>query len=395
MKGTKAVFAVLSLLATAATTGFAESSPYEFTTIDILIPGSSTKWFPEDINSDGMVLTNVRMNNLDEAVLVKPVGRDSAKFKTSTFSCTGLPFADTSASSINDKEQIVGSCADAASAPSREFGFVRRPNGDHILLAYPGADHTLAFGISSSDQVVGHYYNPSIPGQSGLSRIHGFLWDGEKYSTIDFPLPNTYTMLWSINRSGQILGEYTTFDPTTNETRAHNWFVYDNGHFITDFPESLEYIGGPAIYLADMNDNGQIVGQRSNGGPDWNGVFLYDGGTFYDIEFPAGWRFTDVRGMNNKGQFVGVYAIQIGIDPFSGSPIYEYHGYIATPAPKKKPGKTRFAPPVSLSLLESESTGSTEPIALSKPIQQVRDLIRRRHYSFEEQFEFLKSVAAK
>jgi hypothetical protein len=89
-----------------------------------------------------------------------------------------------------------------------------------------------------------------------------------------------------------------------------------------------------------------------------------------------------------------VYAIQIGIDP-NNSPKYEYHGYIATPAPKKKPGKTRFAPPVSLSLLESESTGSTEPIALSKPIKQVRDLIRRRHYSFEDQFEFLKSVAAK
>ena len=103
-----------------------------------------------------------------------------------------------------------------------------------------------------------------------------------------------------INRSGQILGEYYTFDPATNETLAHNWFVYDHGNFIADFPESLEYIGGPAIYLADINDNGQIVGLRSNAGPDWNGVFLYMGGTFYDIELPAGWLVTEVRGINNK-----------------------------------------------------------------------------------------------
>jgi hypothetical protein len=174
---------------------------------------------------------------------------------------------------------------------------------------------------------------------------------------------------------------------------AHNWFIYDNGNFIVDFPESLEHIGGPAIYLADMNDNGQIVGQRWNGGPDWNGVFLYRGGTFSDIEFPAGWVLTDVRGMNNKGQFVGMYAIQVGIDASDGWPIYEYHGYVATPAPQKKPGKTRLGPRISLSLSESKSAGSTDFTAMSRPM--VDDLIRRRHYRFEKQFEFLKSVAAK
>ena len=391
MKGKRATIATLFLITAAASaaTAFAESIPYEFTTVDILVPGSSTRSFPEDINDDGVILTNVRINNLSEAVIADPLGHKNTKFKMSTFSCTGLPFADTSASSINDKGQIVGSCSDAPSAPSREFGFVRRRNGDHILLAFPGADHTLAFGISNSNEVVGHYYNPLILGQSGLFRIHGFLWDGEKYSTIDFPLPNTYTMLWSINTSGQILGEYTTFDPTTNETLAHNWFVYENGNFILDFPESLEHIGGPAISLADISDNGQIVGQRSNGGPDWNGFFLYESGTFYDIEFPAGWLSIDVRGLNNQGQFVGMYAISVGIDPFG---INEVHGYIATPTPQKKPGKMHIAPAISLSLSESQSSGSTVSTG-SKPLDPYRDLIRRRHS--EKHFEFLKSVAAR
>jgi hypothetical protein len=90
MKGTKVVFAALFLLATAASTTFAESIPYEFTTIDIPIPGSTTGSFPEDINDEGVILTNVRINNFSEAVLAKPVGHKNTKFKTSTFSCTGL-----------------------------------------------------------------------------------------------------------------------------------------------------------------------------------------------------------------------------------------------------------------------------------------------------------------
>jgi hypothetical protein len=97
--------------------------------------------------------------------------------------------------------------------------------------------------------------------------------------------------------------------------------------------------------------------------------------------------------MNNQGQFVGMYAIQVGIDPFYGSPIYEYHGYIATPAPQKKPLKRRIAPAISFTLSESESTGSTASTAMSKPLDQVRDLIRRRH--FEKHLEFLKYVATK
>src|SRR5262245_29253169 len=393
MKGTRVTLVALFVLAIAAAstaTAFAESIPYEFTTVDVSIPGSSRKLFPEDINREGVILTNVIVNNLAEAVIAKPV-REGTQFKTSRFSCTGLAFADTSASSINDKGQIVGTCSDSPSGPSRLSGFVRRQNGDHILLVFPGADHTLAFGINDRNQVVGHYYNPLIQGQSGLNRIHGFLWDGEKYSTLDFPLSNTYTMLWSINKSGQILGEYTTFDPATNQTLANKWFVYDNGHFILDFPENLAYVGESAISLSDMNDSGQIIGQRSNGGPGWNGVFLYERGSFYDIEFPTGWLVIDVRGMNNKGQFVGTYAVQVGIDSI-GFPIYEFHGYLASPSNRKQSAEPSFSPAISLSLSKSSSTGSTLSSAISKP-QQLRELIRRRHDGFEQ--EFLKSVAEK
>jgi uncharacterized membrane protein len=320
------------------TTAFAESIPYEFTTVDIPIPGQPDQTsFPEDINNDGVILTNIRINNLTEALIFDPSNRKPKKFKTATFSCTGVPFADTSAWSINDKGQIVGYCVDAPSAPSKQFGFVRKRDGSHILLDFPGADGTGAFGISSDGEVVGQYYGPLDPEKSGLYRFHCFTWNKDTYVQLDFPRDDTYTNCWGINKRGQVLGEYVTFNPATNETLEHGWFVYDNGNFILDFPLSLEHIGGPAIFLADINNHGQIVGQRSNGGPDWNGLFLYDDGKFFDIELPPEFAYVDVRGMNNNGQFVGVYSIQVGIDPSHGdAPIYELHGYVATPAHSKK-----------------------------------------------------------
>jgi hypothetical protein len=101
-----------------AATAFAESIPYDFTTIDILVPGSSTRWNPDDINGEGVILSNARIDNLAEAVIAKQDPKNT-KFKTSTFSCTGVAFTDTSASSINDKGQIVGYCANSPSGPSR------------------------------------------------------------------------------------------------------------------------------------------------------------------------------------------------------------------------------------------------------------------------------------
>ena len=126
------------------------------------------------------------------------------------------------------------------------------------------------------------------------------------------------------------LGEYYTFDPATNATLEHNWFVYSNGQFRLDFPPSLEWLGGPAVTLADINDDGQIIGMRYNGGPQWNGLFLYDDGIFSDIALPPEFAFADVRGMNNKGQLVGAYQKLVRIDPYYG-PVYETHGYVATP----------------------------------------------------------------
>jgi uncharacterized membrane protein len=325
----------------AGATAFTESIAYTFVTVDISVPdrpGSIS--FPEDINNQGVIVTNIFSSSAGaEALIADPVKRKSTEFTTTTFNCAGLPFADTSAFSINNKTAVTGYCVTEPNG-AKISGFIRGRKGNHILLDFPGADHTLAFGISNEGQIVGQYYNPLELNQSGLFRIHGFKWDkghGGQFATIDFPLADTYTTLWGVNKRGQILGEYYRFDPATNETLEHNWFVYDTGQFTLDFPPSLEWKGGPAVLLADINDKGQIIGMRYDGGAGWDGLFLFDDGQFFDIALPPEFVYADVRGMNNKGQFVGLYTIQVGIDPDSGLPLYENHGYIATPAHTRDP----------------------------------------------------------
>ena len=319
----------------ASTMVLARATAYTFVTVDIRVPDRpGTVVIPEDINDDGMIVSSIFSPSWGgETLIAEPAGQRSRYLTTTTFNCAGVPFANASGFSINTRSDVTGYCVTEANG-AKTFGFVRNRKGDSVLLTVPGADHTLALGISSRRQVVGQYYNPLEPGKSGLYRIHGFSWTGGKFQTIDFPRADTYTTLWSANARGEVLGEYYRFAPATNATLEHNWFVYDNGQFRLDFPPSLEWLGGPAVTLADINDDGQIIGMRYNGGPQWDGLFLYEDGTFSDIALPSEFAFADVRGMNNKGQFVGAYQKLVRVDPFFG-PLYETHGYVATPMTSK------------------------------------------------------------
>jgi hypothetical protein len=143
-----------------------------------------------------------------------------------------------------------------------------------------GADFTEPAGLNGGC-VVGTYWNPLIPGLSGLFRPHGFRWCGADFETIDFLIPgvNTVTQLFGIDESRRSLGCYLTFDPVTNETGEQKCFLHDNGFFSV-----IEQPGAEWTDTVDMNGQGHILIRSSLG------VFLLIDGIFFPIEPPEGFR---------------------------------------------------------------------------------------------------------
>jgi uncharacterized membrane protein len=318
-------------LVSAVGLAFGADLPYSFVTLDVVCPPGVPNCvaFPDDVNDDGAILSNIQVNNLTEALIATPINPKGNKFKRTPppmFSCTGIPFADTAAYSINASRQIAGGCADAPSAPSKLYGFVRNQNGDHILLDFPGADGTTAYGISDNGRVTGQFAGPLRTDHGGaLSyRFHCFTWNPvtNQYQQIDYPVPNTYVSCNAINKKGQILVEHITVD-LGNNYLEHGWSIYDNGIW-TLLGLTFEHAGGPWVYFADLNNDGAVVGLRAT---DVAKIVLYDDGVEFTVTgIPAGWTIGGVSGMNNKGEFVGSYSKLV-----PGG--HEIHGFIATPAP--------------------------------------------------------------
>jgi uncharacterized membrane protein len=298
--------------------------PYDFTTLDI----KNAELV--DINGRGEILMNV----------FRPGGQTQAALrsgrKTTAFYCDlgefdpATRFRQTYAISLNDRGQSVGYCFEQDAIHTREASFIRERNGAMQLLNFPGAEQTIAQGISADGKVTGQVITPLLDnGQGALSyRFHCFIWDRiSGFRQIDY-LENTYLDCFSINKRVHVLGEYITVT-FQNEYLEHGFFVYDNGTFTVPFPLSHDFEGGASTYPVDMNEDGAVIGFRHPNDGTPSQIFFFDDGVFYDIPLPEGWLLASLGGMNNAGGFVGSYRIQVDFDEFHQMPIYETHGFVA------------------------------------------------------------------
>jgi probable HAF family extracellular repeat protein len=162
-----------------------------------------------------------------------------------------------------------------------------------VPINYPGAVATQAYSINNSGQIVGEYDN-----QSGGS--HGFLYSGGNYTSIDYPGASS-TQAYGINDSGQIVGDYS--DPSGQDLHG---FLYSGGNFST-----IDYPGASSTVAFGMNVSGQIVGvyyDQAGNGPI---SFLYSGGNFSTIDYPSAFE-SQVYGINVSGQIVGTVTDHAG-----------------------------------------------------------------------------------
>jgi uncharacterized membrane protein len=113
---------------------------------------------------------------------------------------------------------IVGQYNDS----SNSYGFLYK-NENFTTISFPGGQYTVAYSINSNGAIVGYYTDSVGAG-------HGFLQSNGVFSSFDFPDAYT-TFAYGINDAGAIAGAYDDL------TVVHG-FIFSGGVFTTvDVPE--------------------------------------------------------------------------------------------------------------------------------------------------------------
>lgn len=191
---------------------------------------------------------------------------------------------------IDDANMIIGAYEDSS---GNLHGFQLK-GMTYTSFDYPGSTYTRPSGINKSGDIVG---------ESDDTTDHGFLLSKGVFTPIEYP-GAAYTIAWSINNAGEIAGFYGL-----TESDSHG-FLYSGGTYTT-----FDYPGGYSQnYVADINDNGLIVGGYGNettvNGVEysWEHCYVYQSGTFTSCDVPFGPpAVTEPWHLNNYGVVTGTY----------------------------------------------------------------------------------------
>jgi probable HAF family extracellular repeat protein len=170
--------------------------------------------------------------------------------------------------------------------------------------------HIWVDGINDKGQIVGSYWNTH----------QGFIYENSIFSNFNLPLSNAYNpsitpysiipYVSGINNNGQVVGNYSYVWGANGKS-----FVIDlNSNDISrvDLPnQNLSYSWYP---VADaINDKGQIAGTFFEQGYVNRGFVKDSNGDVTVIDFPgAKWTNDRIADINNNGQLVGNYLTSNG-----------------------------------------------------------------------------------
>jgi probable HAF family extracellular repeat protein len=169
-------------------------------------------------------------------------------------------------------------------------------------IDYPGAIKTQAWGINSTGQIAGYYFDTS-------GAAHGFTYSAGVFTTIDDPSAGgNWTLAYGINNSGQVVGSF--FDAPVSVPNAAHAFI-DTGGILTTIDDPLSAPGNTTAY--GISNSGQAVGHFADatGGHG----FLYSGGTFVTINYPGALDQTAAFGIAGS-DIVGYFNDAIGTHGF-------------------------------------------------------------------------------
>jgi len=136
-------------------------------------------------------------------------------------------------------------------------------------------------GINNAGQIVGEY--------SDGSGIHGFLFSGGTYTTLNDPLAPNFTEALGINSAGQIVGDYV----------PGGGFLLTGGTYTTLNPP-----GSVSTIAEDINNKGQIVGSYYTSGSNYltHGFIRLSDGSYLTYDDP----YAGTSTLHNGTEITGV-----------------------------------------------------------------------------------------
>jgi hypothetical protein len=224
--------------------------------------------YAEGINNNGVIVGYyVDSNGIDHGYIYTPGAVQPFVTLDDPLAAGNPSFGrGTWARGINDAGQVVGGFYYGTTAYT-QYGFVYTPgvSQPYATLFGPPAGNggTVigAQGINNAGQIVGSYqYN---------NAIHGFLYSGGNYATLDGPLGQAGTLASGISNQGQISGVYY------DSSNIRHGYLYTNGSYTSIITDNLAGQGG--TNARGVNNAGQVVGYYVDPTPAEYG-FIYGPG---------------------------------------------------------------------------------------------------------------------
>lgn len=157
----------------------------------------------------------------------------------------------------------------------------------------PNEDASYATGINDLGQVVGYSEPLSQP---PFRKTHAFLYNRGQLQDLGTFLGNYDSYAYAIDNAGQIVG-------TTCCSSGSGAFLFSNGNV-----RNLGFLPGGSVSAAHaINREGQAAGYSSSSTQPDQAV-LFDNGKVQDLGISStlGYRYSMARGINRKGQIVGL-----------------------------------------------------------------------------------------
>jgi hypothetical protein len=215
-----------------------------------------------------------------------------------TFTTIDFPGAiTTDATGINSSGEIVGFYTDGAGTT---HGF-RRSAGAFAAIDYPGAISTFAIAVNSRGDVAGFFLDVS-------GQWHGFVVSDGSYFVQDYPGATTGTFTLGISANATLVGEFKVGQAFGQ--LGYAWMLRHGQYTQLTPPDCLG--GSPPApvhaFATSVNPRGDVVGRLIDAAGRQCAWKLDKHGAYTAFQYPLA-TITNARGINARGEVVGVYRL--------------------------------------------------------------------------------------